>query len=138
MVYNNTILNGERGHNLQPLPLPLAFQYTRQGHQVDIRCSPCSSIDIDCIHLLSDSSFFSSFMYDSKSFAETDCMNSLPVFLKILSGLYLVLDTYPVFSPPLFLTGRQRECCFAAAGAAAVSEGPESSLSSWCRHVVQG
>ena len=39
MVYNNAILNVERGHNSQPLPLPLAIQYTRQGRQVNIRCS---------------------------------------------------------------------------------------------------
>lgn len=85
-------------HN--PFPLLLAHhQYTRQACQVNIRCSsPPSSIDIDCIHLFSkSSSFFSSFMYDSESFVETDCMNSLPGFLKIFSDLHLVLDTYPGF-----------------------------------------
>lgn len=79
-------------------------------------------------------------MYDSESFVETDCMNSLLGFLKIFSDLHLVLDTYPVFKPSLFLTGRQRECCriISGARATAVLEGPESTLSSWCRHVVQG
>lgn len=60
-------------HN--PFPLLLAHhQYTRQACQVNIRCSsPPSSIDIDCIHLFSkSSSFFSSFMYDSESFVETE------------------------------------------------------------------
>lgn len=73
MVNNNTILNVEGGRNSQSLPPPLAHQYTRQNCQVSIRCSPCSSIDIDCIHLFSkSSSFFSSFMYDSESFVETE------------------------------------------------------------------
>lgn len=141
MVNNNTILNVEGGRNSQSLPPPLAHQYTRQNCQVSIRCSPCSSIDIDCIHLFSkSSSFFSSFMYDSESFVETDWMNSLPGFLKIFSDLHLVFDAYPVFKPSLFLTGRQRECCMIISGAdaAAMLEGPEFSLSSWCRHVVQG
>lgn len=66
LMVNNSI-------NSQPLPLPLAhFQYIRQDCQVNIRCSPCSSIDIDCIHLLRKSSFISSLVYDSKSFVETE------------------------------------------------------------------
>lgn len=78
-------------------------------------------------------------MYDSESFVETDFMNSLPGFLKIFNDLHLVLDAYPVFKPSLFLTGRQSECCIiSGADAAAMLEGPKSSLSSWCRHVVQG
>ena len=67
-----SVLNVERGHNSQSLPPPLAHhQYS--GCQVNIRCSPCSSMDIYYIHLFSkSSSFFSSFMYDSESFAETE------------------------------------------------------------------
>lgn len=74
MMNNNTILNVERGHNSQLPLLPLAHhQSTRQDCQVNIKCSsPRSSIEIDCIHLSSKSSFFPSLMYDSESFVETE------------------------------------------------------------------
>lgn len=74
MVTNNPPKCGERTHS-QPSPRPLAHhQYARRDCQVHIRCSsPRSSIDINCIHLFSkSSSFFSSFMYDSESFVETE------------------------------------------------------------------
>lgn len=78
MTNNNTILNVERGHNSQLPLLPLAHhQSTGQDCQVNIKCSPHSSIEIDCIHLFSKSSFFSSLMYDSESFVETEDKKSL-------------------------------------------------------------
>lgn len=85
---NSTLLNVERGHIHIPLPWPLAHhQYTRQDCQVNIRCSsPRSSIDIDCIHLFSkSSSFFSSFMYDSESFVETEDKKKKKVY-NVCSG----------------------------------------------------
>lgn len=95
VVTNNTVLNAVRRHNSQSFPELWRIINTRDC-QVNITCSPCSSIDINCIHLFSkSSSFFSSFTCDSESFAGTDCMNSLPGFLKIFSDLDLVFDAYP-------------------------------------------
>lgn len=72
VVTNNTVLNAVRRHNSQSFPELWRIINTRDC-QVNITCSPCSSIDINCIHLFSkSSSFFSSFTCDSESFAGTE------------------------------------------------------------------